>query len=64
MNSCFRSLQPDEAIALDAVIEQRDFSAICEILADNGHAENAPLRAATLLNQWFNDGFITDIKGE
>ena len=51
----FRSLQRDEARALDALMRGADFSEICTELSDS--AEPA-LRAAALLKGWAGDGLL------
>jgi len=57
----FRSLMADEACVLECVLRNESFSSLCDVLADKGDADNAPLRAATMLSQWLNDGWIVDI---
>lgn len=61
LKTYFRSLQADEACAIDCVLKGQSFATLCERLAEFGHADNAPLRAATLLSQWFNDGWIAGL---
>jgi len=61
LKTYFRSLQPDETCAIDCVLQGESFSEMCEKLAEFGHAENVSFRAATLLSQWFNDGWIVGV---
>ena len=54
----WRSLEEDEAWALDAVRAGRDFAELCEGLCQ-WHEESAvALHAASLLKRWFTDGLI------
>ncbi|HEX2584558.1 MAG TPA: hypothetical protein VHL14_05470, partial [Steroidobacteraceae bacterium] len=62
LKTYFRSLQADEAAAIDCAIEGESFAVLCERLTEFGHADKAPMRAATLLSQWFNDGWILDLE--
>ena len=61
LKTYFRSLNADEALVIDRVARGDAFATLCEVLAEYGHADNAPLRAATLLSQWFNDGWIVGV---
>jgi hypothetical protein len=61
LKTYFRSMLPDEASAIDCVVNGQSFGVMCERLAAFGHADNAPMRAATLLSQWFNDGWIVEV---
>lgn len=53
----FRSLQRDEARALDMLLRGKTFGAACERLART-HRDQAPLRAASLLKGWLNEGLF------
>jgi len=64
LKTYFRSLKSDEACAIDCVLEGQSFATLCERLAGFGHADNAPMRAATLLSQWFNDGWVVGLDVE
>lgn len=57
----FRSLEPDEAAALEIAADGADFAGICEALARWHGAEAAPGRAAGILAQWFHDGLVTGL---
>ena len=57
----FRSLETDEAAALDALEEGADFATLCELLF-TWHAEDeAAPRAAGLLRAWVDAGMIAAI---
>lgn len=56
--SNFRSLEPDEAAMLDAMIEGRPFPALCEALLPHVEEDQAPARAAGLLRSWVEEGMI------
>lgn len=58
----FRSLQPDEAAALDALGAGADFSGLCLCLARWHEESDVPLRAATLVKQWIAEGLISRIR--
>lgn len=57
----FRSLETDEAAALDALIDGCDFTAICEAVAPWHTPETAAGRAAGLLRAWIDGGVVTDV---
>jgi hypothetical protein len=54
----YRSLEPDEAVLLDALIEGQPFPAMCEAIAAITGEEQAPARAAGLLRAWIEAGMI------
>jgi hypothetical protein len=58
----FRSLNVDEAWALDALQRGESFAAICEGLTEWIDAQNVALHAAGLLKQWLIDGLISEIR--
>ncbi len=58
----FRSLNVDEAWALDALQRGETFAAICEGLSEWVDAQNVALHAAGLLKQWLTDGLISEIR--
>jgi hypothetical protein len=53
----FRSLPADEAIALDLVVAGTPFAALCETLAAS-HGDQAALQAATWLKGWLTEGLL------
>ena len=58
----WRSVDADEAWALDACEAGMDFAELCEgLCAFTGHA-GAPLRAATLLKQWASDDVLQSLE--
>jgi hypothetical protein len=57
----WRSLNADEAWALDAVKDGKDFSELCEGLCQ-WHAESAvAMQAASFLKRWLTDGLISSV---
>jgi hypothetical protein len=56
--SNFRSLDPDEAAILDAMMEGRPFPALCEALLPYVEEDHAPARAASLLRSWIEEGMV------
>jgi len=57
----FRSIEADEQLALEALINAASFQGICEKLGEMTEPENVPLRAATLLKTWITQGLISRI---
>lgn len=57
LSTLFRSLDRDEAQALDAIARGQTFADMCDGLADV-HGGSAPLRAAMLLQAWLQHGWI------
>jgi len=58
----FRSLNVDEAWALDALQRGESFAALCEGLTEWIDAQNVAVHAAGLLKQWLIDGLISEIR--
>lgn len=62
LKTYFRSLSPDEAAALDAARQGRNFAELCELLAgaqgDGQDEQRAAAQAATLLHGWLSSGLI------
>jgi hypothetical protein len=56
--SNFRSLQPDEAAMLDAMIAGQPFPALCEALLAFVAEDQAAARAAGLLRSWVEEGML------
>jgi Putative DNA-binding domain len=56
--SNFRSLEPDEAAMLSAMIEGQPFPALCEALLPHIEEDQAAARAAGLLRAWVEEGMI------
>lgn len=61
-NSYFRSLNVDEACALDALMRGESFGAICEDLCEWIDPQNVAAHAAGMLKQWIVDEMIREIK--
>lgn len=55
----WRSLEPDEAWAIDACARGQTFSELCEGLCQWIEASDAALRAAGMLKRWLIDGLVT-----
>jgi hypothetical protein len=58
----FRSLEPDEAPMLDALVEGKPFPELCETVAPFTGDEQAPARAAGLLRAMVEGGMIAGFK--
>ena len=56
--SHFRSLEPDEAAMLAAMIEGQAFPELCESLVPHVGADAAPAQAAGRLRSWVEEGMI------
>lgn len=57
----FRSLEADEAWALDAATEGATFGAICEGLCEWVQADQVALHAAGLLKRWVLDDLVAEL---
>ncbi len=57
----YRSLEPDEAMALRSFAAGESFAGLCEALLAR-HAEQAPMQAAIWLRQWVSDGLLVRLK--
>jgi len=57
----FRSIEEDEQLALEALINGSTFQDTCEILGKIMEPEKVPLHAATLLKTWIAQGLINRI---
>jgi hypothetical protein len=55
----WRSLERDEALALDAARAGACFGELCERLAEHARSGDAATRAAGLLKRWVSDGLLT-----
>ncbi len=60
MQNYFRSLEPIESTALDAAAAGESFGDICAALALHVPEEEIPLRAATFVATWIDNGMVTD----
>jgi hypothetical protein len=59
----FRSLDDDEAAALDVAMEGGSFGELCVRLSELVDEAQAPARAALYLRAWFDAGLVTGIRG-
>lgn len=57
----YRSLEPDEAWALDAAAAGAPFAGLCEGLLQWHAPEQAPARAAGLLRAWLDQGMLAGV---
>ena len=62
--SSFRSLEPDEAAMLDALVRGLSFPDLCETLAAHVDEEQVPARASGLLRSWVDQGMIASFRHE
>jgi hypothetical protein len=60
--SLYRSMDVDEAWAMDAMMSGADFSAVCAGICEWVDEQNAALRAVGFMQNWINEGFIQAIK--
>lgn len=60
----YRALEADEAAMLSAAQGGQSFDALCEVLAALGAPDQAAMRAATLLRQWIENGWIIGIDAD
>ena len=58
----FRSMQPDEQIALDKLAKGGDFTDICKELASIIDEDKVPMHAASLLKGWISQSLISDVE--
>jgi len=58
VDTFWRSMDVDEVVAMDAMIEGKRFSEICTGLLEWSDEENVAIRAAGMLKRWVNDGMI------
>src|SRR5262249_3271601 len=56
--SNFRSLEADEAVLLDALVDGRPFPELCEAIVTHVGEDQAAARAAGLLRAWVEEGLI------
>ena len=58
----YRSLDVDEAWALDSAKAGVNFENLCQGVCEWIDEEHAPARVASFLGNWLNEGLLTDIK--
>jgi hypothetical protein len=62
LSTHFRSLDVDEAWALDALLNGETFAVLCEGLTEWVDAQHVAAHAAGLLKQWLTDGLIRELR--
>ena len=62
LTTYFRSLEPDEAAALDLIADNGNFADMCETLCNWHEAEEVPVLAMTLLKRWIEEGLISSLR--
>lgn len=62
LTTYFRSLEIDEAAALEVLRGGRNFAEMCEVLCDWHEPEQVPMVAMTLLKCWIDEGFISSLR--
>lgn len=63
LRTFFRSLDVDEAWALDAAVDGETFGAICAGITEWVDELNAPQRAAGMVGRWVGEGLISAVEG-
>jgi hypothetical protein len=61
VRTLFRSMDAGESAALAVASDGGTFGEMCEVIAREVGAADAPLRAASILNGWFTDEIIADL---
>lgn len=62
LNPHWRSLDVDEAWALDQAVAGVTFGELCEGICEWVDEHNAPMRAASFIKTWVNDGLVTALE--
>ena len=62
LRTYFRSLQPGEAGALEAVRDGQSFGELCALLSTEFGEDAAPARAAGFLRSWVESGMLTAVR--
>lgn len=62
LTTYFRSLEPDEAAALQAIHRDGNFADMCEVLCASHEPEAVPGVAMTLLKRWLEEGLISELR--
>lgn len=60
----YRALELDEAMALGGARAGQTFDGICELIADHTEADEAAVRAAGLLRNWVESGWLIGLDAE
>lgn len=65
LQTLWRSMDPNEAELLQAMLRGEDFGALCELAAGlSGDADQAVTVAATALTQWLEDGLLSEMASD
>ncbi len=64
LDTRYRSIEPDEKVALEAVQEGNNFAELCEELVVYLRPEETALRAASLLKTWLAEGLVGELSIE
>ena len=62
LTTYYRSLDADEAAALDLIARDGSFADMCEVLCDWHQPEAVPAIAMTLLKRWIAEGLISSLQ--
>ena len=62
LTTYFRSLEPDEAAALNVIADNGNFADMCETLCDWHTPEEVPVLTMTLLKRWIDEGLIGSLR--
>ncbi len=62
LKTYYRSLEVDEAWALDQVMQGANFAKICAGVCEWIDEEHAPARVAAFISEWLNTELITELK--
>ncbi len=62
LRTLYRSMPVDEAWALDAMLDNYDFTYICNGICEWIDEQHAPVRVAGFINSWVNEGLVSKIK--
>ncbi len=62
LRTLYRSLDVDEAWAMDAMLSGHTFSEICSGVCEWVDEQHAAVRAAGFIQNWVNDGLIQDVE--
>ncbi len=57
----YRSIQADEQLALDTLLQGKNFNEICESLTNTLNDEDIPMCAAGFLKAWISQGLISGV---
>ncbi|MBT6275103.1 MAG: DUF2063 domain-containing protein [Chromatiales bacterium] len=64
MGALYRSMEVDEAFALEAVAYGECFAHICDGLCEWVDSQHAAMHAAGMLRRWVTDGVLSEVHGQ